>query len=83
METVKNIFSTGAASATERKTTTPGTRPRSSRQAGMSSVAPEERQRMIAEAAYFIAERRGFWGGDPNADWLEAESQIDRLYNSR
>jgi hypothetical protein len=32
---------------------------------------------MIAEAAYFRAERRGFNGGDPALDWYEAESEVD------
>jgi flagellar motility protein MotE (MotC chaperone) len=32
---------------------------------------------MIAEAAYFRAERRGFNGGDLVADWLHAEAEID------
>lgn len=35
-----------------------------------------DRERMIAEAAYFRAERRGFSGGDPLTDWLEAEAEI-------
>ena len=38
-----------------------------------------DREQMIAEAAYFRAERRGFQGGDPFADWLSAEAQIDQL----
>lgn len=32
---------------------------------------------MIAEAAYFRAERRGFVGGDPQSDWFAAEAEID------
>jgi hypothetical protein len=32
---------------------------------------------MIAEAAYFRAERRGFNGGDAVRDWCEAEAEID------
>jgi len=28
-------------------------------------------------AAYFHAEHRGFNGGDPVADWLAAEAEID------
>ena len=35
---------------------------------------------MIAEAAYFRAERRGFQGGCPMEDWLEAEHEISQLY---
>ena len=41
-------------------------------------VHPEERHRMIAEAAYFIAERQGF-DGDCEAHWLEGEREIDRM----
>lgn len=42
-------------------------------------ISPEERQRMIAEAAYLRAARRGFQDGDPLADWLAAEAEINRL----
>jgi hypothetical protein len=34
---------------------------------------------MIAEAAYFRAQQRGFQGGDPLDDWLQAEAAIDRM----
>lgn len=40
-------------------------------------TTPEERERMIAEAAYFMAEKRNF-SGDAVADWLEAEAKIDQ-----
>lgn len=43
------------------------------------SVTPEQRYQMITEAAYFCAEKRGFVGGDPALDWLEAEAEIDRM----
>ncbi|MCX8040299.1 MAG: DUF2934 domain-containing protein [Planctomycetota bacterium] len=32
---------------------------------------------MIAEAAYFLAERRGFAPGHELADWLAAERTVD------
>lgn len=41
-------------------------------------VSAEERYRMIAEAAYFRAEKRGFVGGDIAEDWIQAEAEIDR-----
>lgn len=41
-------------------------------------ISPEERQRMISEAAYLRAAQRGFHGGDPLADWLAAEAEINR-----
>ena len=37
------------------------------------------RRRLIEETAYFIAERRGFTGGSPEQDWLDAEREIDTL----
>jgi hypothetical protein len=43
-----------------------------------SDVTGEQRQRMIAEAAYFRAQRRGFQG-NPLEDWLAAEAEIDRV----
>ena len=43
------------------------------------SASPEQRYEMIAQAAYFRAEKRGFQGGDPVADWLLAETQVDGL----
>lgn len=39
----------------------------------------DERQRMIAEAAYYRAMMRGFQNGDPADDWLAAEREINRL----
>ena len=38
--------------------------------------SPEMHREMIAVAAYYRAERRGFAPGDPTADWLEAEAEI-------
>lgn len=32
---------------------------------------------MIAEAAYFRAEQRGFRGGDAVRDWCDAEAEVD------
>lgn len=48
----------------------------------MLSIAGQDRQRMIAEAAYYIAAQRGFNGGDPVQDWIEAERQINRVLPS-
>ena len=39
----------------------------------------EDRLRMIAEAAYFRAEQRGFVSGNELEDWLAAEMEIDAL----
>jgi len=37
----------------------------------------EQRRAMIAQAAYFRAERRGFAPGAELQDWLAAEAEID------
>ena len=46
------------------------------------NITDEQRLGMIAEAAYFKAEQRGFQGGDPAEDWLAAESEIDALLSN-
>lgn len=38
--------------------------------------------RMISEAAYFCAEKRGFAGGRALEDWLAAEEQVKSLLSS-
>jgi hypothetical protein len=45
---------------------------------GGAVVTPEQRANYIEVAAFYIAERRGFASGDPMADWLEAQAEIDR-----
>jgi hypothetical protein len=42
-----------------------------------TKVSPGQRRQMIAEAAYFRAEERGFRGGDPAEDWYAAEREVD------
>lgn len=49
----------------------------------VSSFADSPREQMIAEAAYFRAERRGFAPGNEMSDWLEAESDIERVLGDR
>jgi hypothetical protein len=43
-------------------------------------VTQEERHRMITEAAYFIAEQRGFQGDLSLDDWLQAEAEVDTQF---
>lgn len=66
-----------------RKATTTGHKIKhkpSEQQTGISqAVFANERHRMISEAAYFNAEKRGFHDGDATLDWLEAEKNIDGL----
>jgi hypothetical protein len=37
----------------------------------------EAKRRLIAEVAYFTAERRGFTPGYELDDWLEAEQEVE------
>lgn len=43
------------------------------------SLTPEQRRFYVEVAAYYIAERRGFTGGNTVDDWTAAEAEIDRL----
>lgn len=47
------------------------------------AVTPTERSAMIAEAAYFIAQKRGFGGGKESDDWTQAEKQVDAALKKR
>ena len=40
-------------------------------------------EHMVAEAAYYIAAQRAFQGGDPTADWLQAEREIDTRFSGK
>lgn len=42
----------------------------------------QARHWMIAEAAYYRAERRGFGPGDSVRDWLEAEAEIAQRFDT-
>ena len=46
------------------------------------AVSGEERHRMIATAAYGHAERTGF-AGDPVANWLVAEREVDAFLSRK
>ncbi len=59
---------------------TVATRKRSAKpQTPGAKMVPEQRQQRIAQAAYFIAERRGFAPGNEIEDWLQAEAEIEAL----
>ena len=44
--------------------------------ANIDNAEKNIRQAMITEAAYFMAEKRGFATGHEMDDWLEAEKEI-------
>lgn len=43
------------------------------------AISDDVRRNMIATAAYFRAEQRGFNGGGETEDWLQAEAEIDAM----
>jgi hypothetical protein len=49
----------------------------------MTDISPEQWRVMVAEAAYYRAQRRGFRGGSPEQDWFEAEEEIRRSLEER
>ena len=57
----------GAAAATGKPATVP------------ARIGPAERLRMIEEAAYYRAEKRGFEPGWEQRDWAESEKEIDAM----
>ena len=69
--TKQELPKTSPVEALPPKKRTPGILKKKSRE-----VPPEKRHQMIAEAAYFIAERHGFSDGQHERDWYEAEKII-------
>jgi superfamily II helicase len=43
----------------------------------VSSIDPDIRRQLVAAEAYFLAERRGFVGGNEIEDWVSAERVVD------
>lgn len=42
-----------------------------------TSIDPDDRRRLVAAEAYFLAERRGFAAGNELEDWAAAEVAVD------
>jgi hypothetical protein len=70
--------SSSAPRAKKAATRKPSTKAKSAARPGVGlGVTPQERDRLIAEAAYLRAEKRGFGSGDAVEDWLHAEAEVD------
>jgi hypothetical protein len=46
---------------------------------GAPMINPEQRRSLIAQAAYFRAERRGFAPGHEAEDWIAAEIEVNTV----
>ena len=51
--------------------------------AAKPAVSAETRKNMIAVAAYYLAEKRGFSGNGAYEDWIQAEAEIDVMLHDR
>ncbi|MGQ0524780.1 MAG: DUF2934 domain-containing protein [Betaproteobacteria bacterium] len=71
-----------------RKTPAPGRKagakprgnPVRTRSNGETALSDDQRRRMVAEAAYYRALRRGFAAGGEVEDWLAAEREINQHF---
>lgn len=68
---------TPASTPAEVHSPSAGSKPNSRLHTSVTPMSADVRRLMIAEAAYYIAERRGFAAGGELEDWLLAEKQID------
>lgn len=59
--------------------TTKRTRSKSAAKDVKPVITSEERHRMISEAAYYLAEKRGFVPGHEESDWLQASKEVDSM----
>ncbi len=71
-------------SVSKTKRSDAGRHPREAARVPPSSASEAcPREQMIAEAAYFHAERRGFAPTNEMSDWLQAEVDIEALVRNR
>jgi hypothetical protein len=75
----KSGSSPGAPQGGARRKATAAKRASSGRNQAPPQVDSDIRHAMIAQAAYFRAERRGFEDGSQLDDWFEAEREISRI----
>jgi hypothetical protein len=77
-----------AASTSKKAAAKPATRTKAAKSKTLSvrktspTPSSDELNSMIATAAYFCAERRGFEPGHELEDWLAAEQEVRTVYSS-
>jgi len=89
----RKLVDTHTETAAKRKTSTITKKPQAKGKVAKSSqdkvlsellaagITPEQRSQMIAEAAYYRAEQRGFAPEGHARDWFEAEAEVDAMLN--
>ena len=78
---VKKAASAAVATTEKKPAKAPATK-RTAAKKTAPPTSPEHRYHMIATAAYYLAERRGFAGGYEMQDWISAEAEIDTQLKS-
>jgi hypothetical protein len=78
-KTVSGKNTVGTAKVAETKVAATPRRKTSPKRVTHLALPREERRHLIEVAAYYIAERRGFRGGSPDDDWLQAERDVDAM----
>ncbi len=74
---------TGSESASKSKGNGSARKSNGPNKSGASSANSEcPREQMVAVAAYYNAERRGFAPENDLADWLQAEAEVESLLRS-
>lgn len=71
-----------AAKASAKPATAASAAKKPSKAAAKVNPSPEERYRMVQEAAYFMAEKESFAGCSADY-WIKAESQIEAMLSGR
>jgi len=78
----KAVAKKAAAPAVSKKTAAKKSTVKKAKKVTKPIITMHERYQYIAEAAYYRAEARGF-GGDGANDWIDAEAEIDALYDTQ
>jgi len=81
-ETRSRITKQGKGNTRTRISATQGSKKTAPPKTTSAGVASDQRMKMVAEAAYYLAEQRGFSEGNAENDWYTAETQIDQLLSS-
>lgn len=83
----KRVASKQPLAAANQKATgkKPQNRPASAKASPTNGAKPvisqQQRQQMIGDAAYLISLKRAPWLGNPDTDWMSAETVIDMIFD--
>ena len=70
-------------STTAPKAAPPAAKPSAFSGNARADVSPEELRKLISEAAYYRAKKRGFAPGHELEDWIQAEAEVMRRVGPR